>query len=176
MKIKNVFNFLRKASYRSTLNNIDITINTEEDLKKISPYIYGVNYDSSNKESIMPKVSTACRLGGNRLTGYNWENNVSNAGKDWMHYSDNYLTMNIEKSEENVPGKVVTKFRDDCINNDISYSLATVQMAGYVARDKNGIVTEQETAPSARWVKVLSRSNKEYPSSPDLNDNYVYMD
>ncbi|CDM70443.1 Endo-beta-mannanase [Clostridium bornimense] len=176
MKIKNVFNLLKKTSYRSTLNNINITINTEEDIKNISPYIYGINYDFLNNEGTIPSVATACRLGGNRFTGYNWENNASNAGKDWMHYSDNYLTMNIPESEENIPGKVVTNFKEHCITNNIPYSFVTVQMAGYVSKDKDGIVTEEETAPSSRWVKTINRNSEEYSSSPDLNDDYVYMD
>ena len=95
MKIKNVFNLLKKTSYRSTLNNINITINTEEDIKKISPYIYGVNYDFLENEGTIPSVATACRLGGNRFTGYNWENNASNAGKDWkMCIRDRSYTTN----------------------------------------------------------------------------------
>lgn len=176
MKRKNVFNLLKKTSYRSALNNINISINTEEEVRKISPYIYGVNYDFLDNEGDIPEVATACRLGGNRFTGYNWENNASNAGNDWMHYSDNYLTMNLPESDENIPGKVVTNFKDYCINKNIPYSFVTVQMAGYVSKDKDGSVSEEETAPSDRWVKVLNRSNKEYPSSPDLNDDYVYMD
>ena len=39
MKIKNVFNFLKKTSQRSTLNNINITVNIEEDIKKIEPVL-----------------------------------------------------------------------------------------------------------------------------------------
>ena len=63
----------------------NITIDPNQDRTEISPYIYGVNQD------IEEVKATARRIGGNRLTGYNWENNASNAGSDWRHSSDYYL-------------------------------------------------------------------------------------
>ena len=54
-------------------------------MKAISPYIYG-----SNSSQITNR--TFDRSGGNRLTGYNWETNASNAGADWYHHSDYLLT------------------------------------------------------------------------------------
>src|ERR1700754_1276502 len=66
---------------------VHIAINTEL-RTPISPYIYGSNGQSDDRDENI----TARRIGGNRLTGYNWENNASNAGNDWNHSSDNYLT------------------------------------------------------------------------------------
>ena len=43
-------------------------INTNQDRKPISPYIYGSNGQSMDRDENI----TARRLGGNRLTGYNW--------------------------------------------------------------------------------------------------------
>src|SRR5262245_29232419 len=64
---------------------IQFTINSAQDGKSISPYIYG-----SNSSNILNR--TFDRSGGNRLTGYNWETNASNAGADWYHHSDYLLT------------------------------------------------------------------------------------
>jgi len=56
------------------------------------------------------------------------------------------------------------------------YSLVTLQMAGYAARDKNGSVYPNETAPSARWDEVVPAKGSAFSLKPDLNDHKVYMD
>ncbi len=60
---------------------IQFSLNSGQNVKSISPWIYG-----SNSSSIVNR--TMDRSGGNRMTGYNWENNASNAGSDWYHHSD----------------------------------------------------------------------------------------
>ena len=67
--------------------SVDFSISVEESLKTISPYIYGTNQLLTEDEHW-----GAMRQGGNRLTGYDWENNASNAGTDWLNSSDNFLT------------------------------------------------------------------------------------
>jgi hypothetical protein len=153
-----------------------VNIDTSAERSAISPYIYGSNYDFEGYEGTIPSVSTASRLGGNRLTGYNWENNASNAGTEWKNSSDNYLTMHLSEDKQNIPGIVVTNFQDGCLKNGDSYSLVTLPMAGYAAKDKNGTVSEAETAPSARWVEVKPKKGSAFSDTPDVNDNYVYID
>ncbi|MFT8351478.1 glycoside hydrolase family 44 protein [Clostridium saccharoperbutylacetonicum] len=172
-----VTSFLPMTSgHAEETNSINISIDTGADNAKISPYIYGANYDSNGNEGIIPQIATASRLSGNRLTGYNWENNASNAGSDWKHSSDNYLNMNRPYDTQNIPGEVVTNFHDEALKNGSTYSLATLQLAGYVAKDKNGAVSESEAAPSARWDQVKVRKGSAFSQTPDLTDNYVYMD
>mgnify|MGYP005725362665 CR=1 FL=1 len=151
---------------------IQISINTSEQRKPISPYIYGSNQDLSDNDAW-----TVRRLGGNRLTGYNWENNASNAGKDWFHSSDDFLVsfMNIPANQANRPGIVMTEFHDRSLVIGAE-SVLTLQMAGFVAKDKNGTVQENETAPSPRWVAAKARKDGEFALTPDLTDNAVYMD
>ena len=67
--------------------SVSYSINTETGQAPISPYIYGYNFDHVTGDNL-----TVRRMGGNRLTGYNWENNFSNAGSDWQHYSDTKVT------------------------------------------------------------------------------------
>jgi len=152
--------------------SVRITINTAENRSPISPYIYGSNHDLSDDD-----VWTVRRQGGNRLTGYNWENNNSNAGNDWQHTSDDFLVWNagIPGSETNTPGIVMTHFHDRSRAMDAK-SVLTVQMAGYVAKDRNGNVSEGETAPSPRWVEVKAKKEAPFEMSPDLTDGAVYMD
>ncbi|MDS0526348.1 dockerin type I domain-containing protein [Clostridium sp. SHJSY1] len=158
------------------VNSINVNIDTNSGRQNISPYIYGTNYDFNKVNGGIPEVATAVRAGGNRFTAYNWENNASNAGSDYLHESDNYLNMNSPYSEQNIPGQVVTKFQDDTLKTKSKYSLVTLQMAGYVAKDKNGPVSEAEVAPSSRWIEVKPKKDSAFTDTPDLNDNAVYMD
>ncbi|MFZ4462167.1 MAG: glycoside hydrolase family 44 protein, partial [Patescibacteria group bacterium] len=144
---------------------LTINVDANKNRTAISPYIYGRNFGSGNAENF-----AAVRLGGNRLSGYNWENNASNAGSDWYNSSDSYL------GDSNVPGKTITDFHDANQQMGAPYSLVTLQMAGYVARDKNGPVYANETAPSARWDEVIPAKGSAFSLTPDLGDHKVYMD
>ncbi len=164
-----IFIFVLVLSLSYSLN---INIDTEKGIQKISPYIYGVNQDIPFDVKI-----TARRLGGNRMTGYNWENNASNAGSDWQHYSDNYLLDNsgaVVKDKEET-GKLLTIFHEKSLSLN-AYSLITLPLTGYVAKDKKGPVTEQETAPSERWAKVIFKKNTPFSLEPEKNDDFVYLD
>ena len=149
-----------------------VTINTGEKVSTISPYIYGVNdgykYGDANV--------TFSRLGGNRMTGYNWENNYSNAGSDWNNESDQYVVSNLPYEERLIPGRAVTAYQDKALANNIDYSLVTLQMAGYVAKDDKKAVSEAEVAPSNRWDKVEFKKGAPFTLNPDTNDGVVYMD
>ncbi len=139
----------------------------------ISPYIYGANYSLGGNENIASR-----RTGGNRLTGYNWENNYSNAGNDWYHYNDDYLVRHLPSSQRLIPGICLTDFQDNCLAAG-EYSLVTLQMAGYVSADGDGTVTEAQTAPSYRWKEVVYAKPPPFcdpPGDPDVDDDYVYMD
>lgn len=149
-----------------------ISIHTGEDRSPISPYVYGSNQDRSSGN-----VWTVRRLGGNRLTGYNWETNHSNAGADYQHSSDNFLLNDagIPESEWDEPARVLTHFHDQSLNMGAE-SVLTLQMAGFVSGDDDGTVTEEETAPSPRWDSVAFRKHAPFESPPDLEDGTVYID
>ena len=149
---------------------VSFSISVEESLRTISPYIYGTNQLLTEEEHW-----GALRQGGNRLTGYNWENNASNAGTDYLNSSDNYLTWIAGIQNESEPGIVTTTFRDKSIELN-AYSLITLQLAGYVARDKKGTVSQQQTAPSSRWRTVKFEKESQFTLQPDTSDSFVYMD
>ncbi len=172
--MKKIFSILLFAIFITAFSypqNINFTIIEQDSLTPISPYIYGTNQMLLGGENW-----TTRRLGGDRLTGYNWENNASNAGSDYLQESDDYLTyiMGISVENENIPGIVATSFHDESLQLG-AQSLITLQMAGYVARDKGGIVTLAETAPSWRWAQVLNTGDS-LSLQPDTSDSYVYMD
>ncbi len=148
---------------------MNIVIDFTEETKEISPYIYGVN-QYGNEDNLGEANFTAIRQGGNRLTAYNWETNASNAGSDWYHSSDD----NLSSSDE--PADIVRTLSQEAEENGIMYKLTTLQMAGYVAADKSGQVSEENAAPSERFNEVRFRSDGEFPDTPDLTDGVVYMD
>ncbi len=148
---------------------MNVTVDLGGETKEISPLIYGVNeYGKRNEYGSVTTHSV--RQGGNRMTAYNWENNASNAGSDWKYSSDD----NLSKSDR--PADVAQVFSADGEKYGFDYKLTTLQLAGYVAADKDGTVTEAEAAPSSRWNEVQLVKGSEFDAEPDLTDGKVYMD
>jgi hypothetical protein len=159
--------FLLTVQVFSQTVNFTIIINSSP--TPISPYIYGANPEFTANENL-----GARRLGGNRLTGYNWENNASHAGTDWNNNNDDYMTSGL--TNPNDPGATLVAFQNEALSVG-AYSAITLQMAGYVARDKNGTsVSQAETAPSSRWDRVQFVKGSSFTLSPSLTDGVVYMD
>ncbi|MES2810455.1 MAG: glycoside hydrolase family 44 protein, partial [Bacteroidota bacterium] len=148
---------------------VTFTINTAQERKPISPLIYGTN-DNYNK-------GTAKRMGGNRVTNYNWESNASNAGRDWFHSSDNYVPWErgVPENEYDVPGAALKYFHNTSLQQN-AYSLITLPMAKYVTGDKNGSVTLEQKAPSNRWKYIRHKKGSPYSLTPNLADDTVYTD
>ncbi len=78
---------------------VSYIIDPMRDTTRISPYIYGSNGQSDDRDENI----TARRAGGNRWSGYNWENNASNAGEDYINHSDDYLSYLLPDSIRNLP-------------------------------------------------------------------------
>ncbi|MEZ4699238.1 MAG: glycoside hydrolase family 44 protein [Rhodothermales bacterium] len=150
---------------------VAVSIDVDAQHTAISPLIYGSNQDRNGS------VWTVRRLGGNRMTGYNWENNYSNAGSDFQHSSDQFIPsyLGIPNAEQTEPGRALTFWHDQSLQMG-AHSVITLQLAGYVSADDFGTVTEAETAPSNRWVRVEPRKPAAFAASPDLRDGVVYLD
>ncbi len=145
--------------------NINLT-----DSFTISPFIYGANTTDYKK-------STALRLGGNRMTGYNWENNASNAGQDYFHSSDDFMpyAVGLPTADYNKVGAVLSHFHQQAIDRSVM-SLITLPMAGFVSHDKNGNVSLTETAPSERWDQVIEKKPSAFSLNPNTTDGKIYVD
>ncbi|MBN1984397.1 MAG: glycoside hydrolase family 44 protein [Chitinivibrionales bacterium] len=141
------------------------TIDQNKDTLPISPYVYG----SNGFNDIAVARCAVMRQGGNRLTGYNWENNASNAGADYIHSSDGYLSNSV------IPGRVLTDFVNTAKKSDQA-ALITLPMAGFVAADRKGTVLETEKAPSIRWKNVVFTKGAPFALTPDTADGSVYID
>jgi hypothetical protein len=150
---------------------ITVNVDTSQDRAAISPYVYGANDDMGLD------LVTFRRLGGNRMTGYNWENNASNAGIDWQHQSDNYMCgiQSLSAAQCNTAGGVITHWHDRSVAIGAASEL-TLEMAGYVAADMNGPVAQSETAPSLRWDAAVLTKGAPFTTAPSLTDGKVYID
>ncbi len=152
-----------------TPGSVHFTVDPTSSRQNISPYIYGNNEVANLSGEIREPHLKLIRLGGNRWTAYNWENNASNAGTDWQNFSDNYL------SSSTVPGDAV-KTRVDQVFTMGADALVTVPIVDYVAADKDGPVNTVASDNNPRWDKNLPDSSGTIPIKPDLNDRNVYQD
>lgn len=147
-------------------NTLSVQVDLSAERHAISPYIYGINDYAATGDVTVGSI----RQGGNRYTAYNWETNASNAGSDWYHSSDTYL------SSSTNPADCARQLSAMAAERGNLYTVATLQMCGYVAADINGKVTEEEAAPSTRWNAVVAKKNAVFADTPDLTDGTVYMD
>lgn len=161
--------------YAANQYDLDIQVDADGYRKPISPYLYGVNSDFRKEEYLYNAHATGARQGGNRFSGYNWETNFSNAGRDWLHNSDQYL-VDFDKEELAIPGAPALGFAREAAAKHVPYKVTTIQMAGYAAADDDGEVTEAEIAPSPRWVEVQPAKGSAFSLTPDKTDGVVYMD
>jgi len=143
----------------------------------INPAIYGINSLANGKAAYLAADSAMLgsdRMGGNRMTGYNWENNYSNAGSDYQHNSDNWMTQNPLPTPAGSGGAV-----GNFVERNLGLGrkpIVQLQMAGYVAADGNGPVTADQAAPSSRWKKVAFAKGSPFSLTPSTTDSAVYMD
>jgi fibronectin type 3 domain-containing protein len=150
--------------------NVTITVNPSA-THAISPYIYGINFHSGVTGA--PPLLTFDRDGGNRWTAYNWENNASNAGSDYLYESDNYL------SSSNVPAEAVRGFIAGDQANGLA-SLVTFQLQGLVSADENGPVSIANPPDLTRFKTVVDKkstvSATPFTLTPPTTDANVYLD
>jgi mannan endo-1,4-beta-mannosidase len=139
-------------------------------IRQISPYVYGVN--SQKIDSARPAVR---RTGGNRGTGYNWENNASNAGNDYQHSNDEWSCTVFGYKNCNEPGAQMLDFAADNRQAGVE-SLVTIPMVDYVSADKKGAVAPTEAAPSQRFVRSYPHKQGPFTLKPALDDGAVYQD
>jgi hypothetical protein len=148
--------------------DVHVTIDSTRDLHAISPFVYGSNGPDWTNDAALYSVA---RSGGNRMTAYNWENNASNAGTDYLNENDAYL------GGGDTPGKAVT----DPIAAAHAHGAAeivTIPIQGYVAADKSppGDVNQTPNYLQARFEVSKSTKGAPFTTTPDPTDGFVYQD
>ena len=134
----------------------------------ISRFVYGENQGDWAGRT---RHLTLGRLGGNRWTAYNWENNASNAGADFHHQNDDFL------GGGDTPGEVVRK--EVAATRAAGASIVvTVPIQGYVAADKDGGGDVNQTPDylNTRFRISKARKGAGYRDPPDTSDRFVYQD
>jgi hypothetical protein len=132
----------------------------------ISPLIYGTN----STRDLTTNRQTMVRMGGNRWTAYNWENNASNAGRDWCFQNDSLL------SSSNTPGEAVRPTIEQARTAGTA-ALVTIPIVDYVAADKNGGCDVRNSG--ANYLQTRFKQNKPAKGSafsltPSATDGFVY--
>ena len=150
-------------------------VDTTLDRHSISPYIYGSN---ANRD-IVGNGLTMLRLGGNRWTAYNWENNASNAGSDWCFQNDSYL------AGSTTAGEAVRPTVQTATANGAA-ALVTVPIVDHVAADHNGGSGPPECSGDVRksgsgYLTTRFEANvADKPgalsTTPDVSDGTVYQE
>ena len=148
--------------------DVTFTIDAIHDQHLIPASVYGVN-------DLGIAGATVHRHGGNRHTGWNWENNASNAGTDYFNSSDSYLGSNAGIGGSQTSGALLQAWLNDDRADGLK-TIITLPIAGYVAADMNGSVSAAETAPSGRWKQIVVSKPGPLSLTPDKNDGVVYLD
>ncbi len=142
---------------------------------QISRFIYGANFIEPRAWDGATRLPpfTFVRFGGNRFSAYNWENNFSNAGNDYLYENDAYM------SDSRRPGEAI-RSRVEAARKTGAATLVTVPMTGYVAADDKGPMDVADATRPGRLATRfrISRANKGAPLSlsPDPNDPFVNQD
>lgn len=162
--------------------DVTLSANAAQARKPISPWIYGRN-ENGNISAITN--ATSRRMGGNRWTAYNWENNASNAGADYFYYNDGFLSNSLTPGEAVRPTITSTSANRQAV-------IVTVPMAGYVSADKFGTTVQQADYATinpanpltggiagSRFRTVIDRkpaSAGPLSLTPNITDAFVYTD
>lgn len=145
---------------------VTVRVTRGEAERPVLPESFGVN----GADGV--DLALSRRHGGNRFTAFDWETGASNAGSDWLHHSD--LSLLREPGQTGPADLLVDLVRGDHARGASTW--LTLPLAGFVAADAAGTVHPHETAPSARWKRVLVRGDSPPSSQPDLDDSTVRLD
>jgi glycosyl hydrolase family 44 len=149
----------------------------------ISRFIYGINFltevggpyvgRSPWYGASLPAGVTLNRMGGNRMTAYNWENNFSNAGSDYNYENDNYL------DQSTAPGHAVGARVTATLARGAAM-IVTVPMLGYVAADQAGPLDTRDADRAHRLAAHFKVSvpakGAAFTLTPSTRNAHVYQD
>ncbi len=150
------------------MGDVRFDIDSTMGVHAISPFIYGTNAPDWSGTA---KHLAFARAGGNRWTAYNWENNASNAGTDYMNQNDGLL------GGGSTPGEAVRPHVADALNAGANF-LVTIPVVGYVAADESpgGDVDQTPNYLQTRFKVSHAAKGAPFVYPPDTTDPDVYED
>lgn len=160
---------------------LTLTVTTDANVREISPLIYGITPRPNVACDDPTARFTLCRLGGNRWSTYNWENNAANAGADSGGCSLNTDAL----GTSDTAGLTVTNMIDTAEANSAT-TVLTVPMIDYVAADKigggsaypvcSGSVKNSLDYETTRLRTNQARKGAPFVYPPDTSDQTVSQD
>lgn len=148
-----------------------------EEVRPISPLIYGANLDSVDCADSKARF-TFCRRRSAAWSTYNWENNASNAGAGDCNENNDAL------SASATPGAAMTDLIE-LAEGAGAATVLTLPMLPYVAADKNGGSAAPgcsgDVANTADYLATRFKQNRARKGSalslvPDTGDQFVNGD
>lgn len=158
--------------WNSDVTAVELTVDFTRKGRSISPRIYGFN---AAKDASSAGFG-ALRQGGNRYTAYNWENNASNAGNDFMFQNDAFLVTGSPTAD--VPGDAVRPMLEEARRLGAS-AVVTVPIVDHVAADELGGGNVNKSGPdylTTRFRQNRPTKGAAFSLAPDLSDGLVYQD
>jgi hypothetical protein len=156
--------------------DVALAVDMAGDFGMISPLIYGTN----GTRGIAANRQTLVRLGGNRWTAYNWENNASNAGSDYQFQNDGFLSPSTSPAAAVTGGRGVDEERGvDGATAGGAAALVTVPIVDHVAADRNGGGDVRNSGTgylATRFVRNHASKPGAPEGTPDTADGNVYQD
>lgn len=175
MKIKHLFGISLTLFCTLAYSKVTASIDLSQTVP-ISPLIYGFNQDHEALNS--PAEFQVRRLGGNRMSTFNWEENVENSGESakssWSLIASTIV--GVLWNDRLVAGEAYKKFHQDNLDNNLT-SIITVPILGWVAADANRTVSKGPNgADASRWNKLEYKKPTGFSITPDTTDRVVYLD
>jgi hypothetical protein len=151
-------------------SQVNIAIDSTQDVHAISRFIYGMNGWSAVGR---PANLTLSRSGGNRMTAYNWETNASNAGSDYFNENDSFLGGGNTPNGAVAPSIVAAR-------NAGAGIVVTMPTIGHVSADKSSADKEDVNVTpdyiNVRFHQSKPRKGAAFTLTPDTTDHFVYQD
>lgn len=149
---------------------IDVTVDVAAPCTPISPLVFGFNHDLAGWQK-----ATFRRWGGNSTETYNWVNNCSNSGNDYLQANSRWLARHMPVARCAEPAAVISAFHEESLQRGVP-SMVNLPLIGYVAADDLGPVLPGEAAPSRRWKRVAIEKGAPLSDRPDPALDTVYLD
>ncbi|MEO8061409.1 MAG: glycoside hydrolase family 44 protein [Pseudomonadota bacterium] len=152
-------------------SDVNVAVDSTQDVHAISRFIYGINGWDGNR----PKNLTLSRVGGNRMTAYNWETNASNAGSDYFNENDAFMGGNGNNTPNGAIAPSIVTARDAGAG-----IIVTIPTIGFVSADKSSLDKEDVNVTpdyiNVRFHKSVPRKGTAFTLTPDTTDHFVYQD
>ncbi|HTX01584.1 MAG TPA: glycoside hydrolase family 44 protein [Acidimicrobiales bacterium] len=164
---------LRRRSPAGGSASVSFRVDTSAGRRAISPLIYGINGDltvdgRAFTAELAATRATLVRLGGDRWSAYNWEDNYSNAGSDYRYENDDYLSASTRPGAAVLPTVEAAKAAG-------ATALVTIPIAGLVAADAGGPVALDNPPDAKRFLHDEPTDPAPLSMTPNLRASAVYQ-